>query len=95
MLVQLEKELKMLDRHLEILRLVIEQQPIGIVNLANETGYPHHKVRYSLRILKEESLIEPSKQGAITTGQAATFVDSHEDQLADIIEQLDRMKLES
>ena len=47
--------------------MVIENEPIGIVKMSNETGYPHHKVRYSLRVLEEENLIEPSSQGAITT----------------------------
>ena len=52
----------MLERHLQVLRMVIENEPIGIVKMSNETGYPHHKVRYSLRVLEEENLIEPSSR---------------------------------
>jgi len=34
----------MLERHLQVLKMVIESEPIGIVKMSNETGYPHHKV---------------------------------------------------
>ena len=59
MIDRLEKEVDMLERHLQVLKMVIENEPIGIVKMSNETGYPHHKVRYSLRVLEEENLIEP------------------------------------
>ena len=74
MIDRLEKEVDMLERHLQVLKMVIENEPIGIVKMSNETGYPHHKVRYSLRVLEEENLIEPSSQGAITTDRTEEFV---------------------
>jgi Uncharacterized protein conserved in archaea len=95
MIDRLEKEVDMLERHLQVLRMVIGNEPIGIVKMSNETGYPHHKVRYSLRVLEEENLIEPSSQGAITTDQTADFVDDLDDQLDDIGERLDTMKINS
>ena len=85
----------MLERHLEVLRMVIENEPIGIVKMSNETGYPHHKVRYSLRVLEEESLIEPSSQGAITTEQTEEFVGDLDGKVDTIVEKLDGMKIES
>lgn len=62
---RLEAEIDLLKRHLEILKLVIEKQPIGIIKLSEITGLPQHKVRYSLRILEQGNLIAPSTQGAI------------------------------
>ena len=94
MIDRLEKEVDMLERHLQVLRMVIENEPIGIVKMSNETGYPHHKVRYSLRVLEEENLIEPSSQGAITTEQTAEFVDELDEKLDQIVEKLDEMKIE-
>jgi len=85
----------MLERHLQVLRMVIESEPIGIVKMSNETGYPHHKVRYSLRVLEEENLIEPSSQGAITTERTSEFVDELDDKLDDIVEKLESMKIDS
>jgi predicted transcriptional regulator len=38
-----------------------------IIKLAQFTNHPQHMVRYSLRILEQDGLIEPSPQGAITT----------------------------
>jgi len=94
MIDRLEKEVDMLERHLQVLRMVIENEPIGIVKMSNETGYPHHKVRYSLRVLEEENLIEPSSQGAITTEQTSEFVDDLDDKVDEIIDKLEGMKIE-
>ena len=93
MIDRLEKEVDMLERHLQVLRMVIENEPIGIVKMSNETGYPHHKVRYSLRVLEEESLIEPSSQGAITTDRTEEFVDDLDGKVDGITEKLDGMKI--
>ena len=91
---RLEKEVDMLERHLQVLRMVLDNEPIGIVKMSNETGYPHHKVRYSLRVLEEENLIEPSSQGAITTERTAEFVDELDEKLDDIVDKLSTMRLE-
>ena len=84
----------MLERHLQVLRMVIENEPIGIVKMSNETGYPHHKVRYSLRVLEEENLIEPSSQGAITTDRTQEFVEDLDGKVDEIIAKLETMKIE-
>ena len=84
----------MLERHLQVLRMVIESEPIGIVKMSNETGYPHHKVRYSLRVLEEENLIEPSSQGAITTEDTMAFVEELDGKLDETVGKLDGMKID-
>ncbi|WP_115865553.1 hypothetical protein [Halorussus litoreus] len=93
MIDRLEKEVDMLERHLQVLKMVIESEPIGIVKMSNETGYPHHKVRYSLRVLEEENLIEPSSQGAITTERTEEFVAELDGKVDDINEKLQGMKI--
>lgn len=94
MIDSLEAELDMLQRHLHILQMVNKNEPIGIVKTSNETGYPHHKVRYSFRILEEGNLIEPSKQGAITTSQTNEFIETHSQDIDTLGEKLDAMKIE-
>ncbi len=74
--------------------MVIENEPIGIVKMSNETGYPHHKVRYSLRVLEEENLIEPSSQGAITTDDTHEFVSELDGKVDHIVDKLEGMKLD-
>ena len=95
MIDRLAKEVDMLERHLQVLKMVIESEPIGIVKMSNETGYPHHKVRYSLRVLEEENLIEPSSQGAITTEDTGTFVEDLDSEIGEIMEKLESMKIDS
>jgi len=85
----------MLERHLQVLKMVIGNEPIGIVKMSNETGYPHHKVRYSLRVLEEENLIEPSSQGAITTDHTSEFVDDLDDKIDEIVDKMDNMKIDN
>jgi predicted transcriptional regulator len=62
--------------------------------MSNETGYPHHKVRYSLRVLEEENLIEPSSQGAITTETTVEFVGDLDGKVDEIVEKLEGMKID-
>jgi len=70
----MELELELLQRHVEILKAVKDHEPIGIIRLSEITGHPQHKVRYSLRILEQEGLIEPSAQGAVVTARIAEFI---------------------
>lgn len=71
---KMELELELLQRHVEILKAVKDHEPIGIIRLSEVTGHPQHKVRYSLRILEQEGLIEPSAQGAVVTPRIAEFI---------------------
>jgi predicted transcriptional regulator len=92
MIDRLEKEVDMLERHLTVLRMVDENEPIGIVKMSNETGYPHHKIRYSLRVLEEEDLIEPSSQGAISTDETEEFLEGLDDKLAEMATRIEKMQ---
>ena len=63
----IETELDILRRHVHVLKTLKENEPAGIIKLSELTKHPQHMVRYSLRILEQEGLIEPSPQGAVTT----------------------------
>jgi predicted transcriptional regulator len=84
MIDSVEKEVDMLKRHLEVLQMVVEHEPIGIVKMSNQSGYAHHEVRYSLRKLEEANLIDPSQQGAVTTTQTTPFIETLGEQIDDI-----------
>ena len=62
-----EKELDLLSRHIDVLRTVKDNGPIGIIRLSKITGQPQHMIRYSLRTLEKDGIIRPSPQGAIIT----------------------------
>jgi predicted transcriptional regulator len=93
MIGRVEEKIGMLERHLEVLGLVIANEPIGIVRTASELGHPHHKVRYSFRVLEEEGLIESSPQGAITTEGTDEVVGDFNERLADIRETIDGLQM--
>lgn len=76
----------MLRRHLIILKQVVENEPIGILKLAEETKIPSHKVRYSLRILEQEGLIAASAPGAITTEHTKPFLDELDSLIEKLVE---------
>ena len=71
---RIQNELELLERHVMLLKIIIKEQPIGIIRLSESSGFPQHKVRYSLRILEQEGLILPSADGAVTTEKLETYL---------------------
>ena len=61
------KELDLLERHIDILNVVKEKGPIGIIRLSQITEQPEHMIRYSLKSLEKNGIIEPSHSGAMVT----------------------------
>ena len=92
----IEVELDILKRHVHILQTLQEKQPMGIIKLAEVTNYPQHMVRYSLRILEQDGLIEPSLQGAVTTDSVEKTIGILKETLTKISKTADdiRKKLE-
>jgi len=84
MVERLENQVEKERRDVQILRAVIEHGPIGIVRLSDVTDLPEHKVRYSLRMLEEDELVEPTPNGAIPA-------DDIEAQIDDINEGVDHL----
>jgi len=72
----IESEVDILKRHVEILSLVMKNEPIGIIKLSEMTGYPQHMIRYSLHVLEQEGVIEPSPRGAVTTKKLRTVIEN-------------------
>ncbi len=92
MLDRLEKEIEMLERHLEVLNAVVIGEPIGISKLSEVTGHSKYIVRYSLRILEQEGLIKPSPYGAITSSRISEFVQNYEQLLDQFLHKLSEVK---
>ena len=80
----IENEIDILKRHVHILQVLQKSQPMGIIKLSELTGYPQHMVRYSLRILEQEGLIEPSQQGAVITDKVSATISVLRRTLTDI-----------
>jgi predicted transcriptional regulator len=85
-------ELELTERHLLVLKKVIEEAPIGILKLAEVTGMQNHKVRYSLRVLEQANLIKPSTQGAVPGDAIPKFLQEFEQELEKINKKISRIR---
>lgn len=85
---QVEKE----ERDQEILRAVIEHGPIGITRLSEETDVPEHKVRYSLRMLENDELIQPTPNGAIPADDIEDRLEAMNEGIDDLVDRLDALR---
>ncbi|PSP33338.1 hypothetical protein BRC64_03850 [Halobacteriales archaeon QH_10_67_22] len=82
---QVEKE----ERDQRILRRVIERGPIGIGRIAEETDIPEHKVRYSLRMLENDGLVEPTPSGAVPADDIDERIAAMNDGIDDLVDRLE------
>jgi predicted transcriptional regulator len=87
-----ESEIELLERHIIILKVVVQNGPIGIMKMSEETGIPNHRVRYSLRVLENENLIIPSTSGAVATEEAREFVRGIESVITRLTEKMNEIK---
>jgi len=71
---KIEGEIDLLKRHVEMLIAIKKSGPIGIIRLSELMKCPQHKVRYSLRILEQEGLIEPTPDGAKIADNVDNFL---------------------
>ncbi|AKB82581.1 hypothetical protein MSBR3_2003 [Methanosarcina barkeri 3] len=85
-------ELDLTERHLLVLKKVIEEAPIGILKLSEVTGMQNHKVRYSLRVLEQANLIKPSAQGAVPGDAVPKFLEEFEIEFKKISEKISRIQ---
>ena len=65
---KLYEDLDILSRHIKVLELVKEKQPIGIVRMSQILEIGEHEVRHSLSVLEDEGLIKPTPNGAVIRG---------------------------
>ena len=87
-----EKELDLLSRHLQVMTTVKEHGPIGIIKLSQMTGQPQHMIRYSLRTLEKDGIIEPSPHGAIVTDKIHEALGTLEATLEDFTTKVQSLK---
>jgi predicted transcriptional regulator len=92
MLEKLKHEVELLGRHLEVVRVVMEHQPIGIMKLADILNIPYHRVRYSLRVLEQLGYIRASPAGAVTTPLTNDVLENLDKEIDEIIEELRSLK---
>lgn len=73
---KIRSELGLLERHVALLKQVEADMPIGIIRLSEKLKLPQHKVRYTLRVLENEGLIQPTPEGAVVTAKMQPFLNT-------------------
>jgi len=86
------EEIELIGRHIEMLSVTKELQPIGIIRLSEALGVPKHKVRYSLRLLEKEGLIIATNEGAMVSEKYEEFIASASVQLEELIRRIESIK---
>ena len=92
MIDKLTDELEFIERHIRMLKVTKENQPIGIIRLSEILDMPKHKVRYSLRMLEQEGLINPTTDGATVTEKYDSYMKEMSEKLQYIVEMVERLK---
>jgi predicted transcriptional regulator len=87
-----EKEIDLLNRHIDVLKTVRDHGPIGIIRLSQITGQPQHVIRYSLRTLEHDGVIRPSSQGAVITDKVHETLGTLETTLDGMISSMTELK---
>ncbi|SIR17561.1 Predicted transcriptional regulator [Haladaptatus litoreus] len=80
----LHRELALFERAVQILKLVRENDPVGIRRLSRQSGHEHHETRAALGMLEDEGYIEATPEGAVPTEEAETFLTELDESLDDV-----------
>jgi predicted transcriptional regulator len=88
------EEVDLIDRHIEMLKVTKEMQPIGIIRLSEVLGIPKHKVRYSLRLLEQEGLIIATNDGAMVSDKYEDFMKDVSKRFGELVERINEIKQE-
>ncbi len=85
---QVDKE----ARDLTVLAAVLEHGPIDSARLSEVIGVPEHKVRYSLRMLEDDGLVEVTADDATAADDAVERIDGMNDGLDDLADRVADLK---
>ena len=92
MIEKVKNEIELMQRHIEVLRMVVAHEPIGIMKLSEVLDLPFHRIRYSLRVLEQMGYIRASPSGAVATNLASELLEHLDDEIDQMINLLDAMK---
>ncbi len=85
---KIDSDVELLMRHIEMLKVIRTEQPVGIIKLSELLDIPKHKIRYSLRLLEKDGAIIPSQDGARTTDNYEEYMANIESYLKDLAERV-------
>ncbi len=81
---KLKAEAEIVLRHLQVLKTVMEKQPVGIFKLSDILNMPKHRVRYSLRVLEQSGIIVPTQYGAMVKDEGYDKIEEMKSEIQEI-----------
>lgn len=92
MIARLSRQLEKEKRDLLVLEVVLEQYPIDIEQIAVETDIDEHKTRYSLQMLEDDGMVDPTPEGAVPATEIDRHVEEINEGLDGLVERVDGLK---
>ena len=69
---KIEHEITLAERTMNVLEIIVDSGPVDVTEISDQLGHDHGKIRYSMRVLEEENLLEPTAEGAVPKDGAAS-----------------------
>ena len=88
------KEIELIERHIKMLHVTKENQPVGIIRLSEILGLPRHKVRYSLRMLENDGAIIATPDGAVVSDKYDVFMNEISEYLESLIDRIEEVRVQ-
>ncbi len=92
MIERLARQLGKEERDLLVLGVVLSSYPIGSDRIAEEIGIDEHKTRYSLRMLEDDGLVDPTPEGAVPADGVETRIREINAGLEDLSDRVESLK---
>jgi len=86
------KEIELIERHIKMLMITKENQPVGIIRLSEILELPRHKVRYSLRMLERDGVIVATPDGAVVSDKYEIFMNEMSQYLNELKERIEEVR---
>ena len=86
------KEIELIERHIKMLMITKENQPVGIIRLSEILELPRHKVRYSLRMLERDGVIVATPDGAVVSDKYEIFMSEMSQYLNELKERIEEVR---
>lgn len=88
-------EVKLIGRHIKMLRATKEAQPVGIKRLSEILDVTTSMVRYSLRMLEKDGVIIATPDGAVVSDtRYESFMEEMDRHLAGLIKRIEELREE-
>jgi predicted transcriptional regulator len=92
MIARLARQLGKEERDLLVLEAVVRHHPIDASRIAEETGIDEHKTRYSLRMLEDDGLVDPTPEGAVPADGVEDRIEEINGGIDGLIERIEELK---